>query len=145
MEMNDDRPAACFTIHSLEHLRAALTACAECGLPVIALSATAASGFAGAAWFDALIAQGRAEFPGVPLTAVLDCGDRAGDAIAALNRGLPHLIFAGHPAAAERLADIAAQCGAAILTTRPASCDLMNVTNPYRTARTHCAGLGNKL
>jgi len=143
--MNQDGPAACFTVHSLDHLRAALTAGAERGLPVVALSAIGASGFAGAGWFASLVEQGRAEFPGVPLTAILDCGDRAGDAIAALNRGLPHLIFAGHPVAAESLADIAAQCGAAILTTRPASCDLINASDPYYTARTHCASLEGSL
>jgi hypothetical protein len=143
--MTDDRPAACFTIHSLEHLRAALNAGAERGLPVIALSATSASGFAGAAWFAAVVAQGRAEFPGVPLTAILDCADRAGDAIAALNRGLPQLIFNGHPAAAERLADIAAQCGATILTARPASFDLMNARDAYYMARAHCRRPENSL
>jgi fructose/tagatose bisphosphate aldolase len=143
--MNQDGPAACFTVHSLDHLRAALTAGAERGLPVVALSAAGASGFAGAGWFASVVTQGRAEFPGVPLTAILDCGDRAGDAIAALNRGLPHLIFTGHPTAAERLANIAAQCGAAILTTRPASCDLINVSDPYHTARTHCASLEGSL
>jgi hypothetical protein len=140
--MAGNRPAACFTIHSLKHLRAALTAGAASGLPVVALSAASASGFAGAGWFAALVAQGRAEFPEVALTAMLDCGDRGGDVIAAVKRGLPHLIFTGHPQAAERLADIAAQCGADMRTARPVSCDLMNTSDPYYTARTHCESLG---
>ncbi len=139
--MAGDQPAACFTIHSLEHLRAALTAGAESGLPVVVLSAAGATGFAGAAWFAALVARGRAEFPGVPLTAIIDCADRAGDAIAALKLDLPQLIFTGHPQAAQRLADIASQNNAAIVTARPPSRDLMNTSDPFYTARAYCEAL----
>ena len=131
-------PAACFTIHSLTHLRAALTAGAETGRPIVALSAVGASGFAGAAWFAALIEQGRGEFPDVPLTAMLDCADRAGDVPAALRLGLRHVIFTGHAEAAVRLRDIASQTGAAIVATRPAGCDLIDTKDPFYTARAHC-------
>jgi hypothetical protein len=136
-----DKPAACFTIHSLTHLRAALTAGAESGRPIVALSAAGASGYAGAAWFAALVAEGRAEFPGVPLTAILDCADRAGDVPAALKRGIGHIVFTGHPEAAARLQDIAAQTGATILLERPRSCDLLNARDPFRAARVHCEAL----
>jgi len=139
--MAGDKPAACFTIHSLDHLRAALTAGAASALPVIAVSAVGASGFAGAGWFAELVAQGRRDFPDVPLTAILDCSDRAGDVPAALKRGIAHLIFIGHPQAAERLADIAAQSGATILKSRPASCDLIGASDPFHTARTYCEAL----
>jgi hypothetical protein len=131
-------PAACFTIHSLTHLRAALAAGAETGRPIVALSAVGASGFAGAAWFAALIEQGRGEFPDVPLTAMLDCADRAGDVPAALRLGLRHVIFTGHSEAAIRLGDIASQTGAAIVATRPAGCDLIDAKDPFRTAQAHC-------
>jgi hypothetical protein len=137
-----DKPAACFTVHSLAHLRAALAAGAETDRPIIALSASGASGFAGAAWFAALTLQGRGEFPDVPLTAILDCGDRAGDVPAALKRGVTHIVFTGHPDAATRLRDIAAQTGAAILRERPPSHDLLNAGDPFRAARIHCATLG---
>jgi hypothetical protein len=136
--MTSDTPAACFTIHSLEHLCAALTAGARSGRPIVALSAVGASAFAGAGWFAALVEQGRTEFPDVPLTAILDCGDRAGDVPAALNRGLTHIVFTGHPAAAARLHDIAAQMGATILLERPAAHDLFNARDPFRAARIHC-------
>jgi hypothetical protein len=140
--MTTDKPAACFTIHGLAHLRAALAAGAESGRPVVALSAAGASGFAGAAWFASLIDQGRGEFLDMPLTAILDCGDRAGDVPAALKRGVTHIVFTGHPEAAARLADIAAHYGATILAERPQSCDLLNARDPVRAARAHCAGLG---
>jgi len=137
-----DKLAACFTIHSLTHLRAALTAGAQSGRPIVALSAAGASGYAGAAWFAALTLQGRAEFPGVKLTAMLDCADRAGDVPAAVRRGITHIIFTGHPEAGEKLQDIAEQMGAVILLQRPPACDLIDAKDPFRTARLHCEASG---
>ncbi len=140
--MTSDKPAACFTIHSLTHLRAALTAGAQSGRPVVALSAAGASGFAGAAWFAALIEQGRGEFPGVKLTAMLDCADRAGDVPAALKHGITHIIFTGHPEAGEKLQDIARQMDAVLLPQRPPACDLIDAKDPFRAARLHCEAPG---
>ena len=131
-------PAACFTIHSLAHLRAALTAGAASGRPVVVLSAAGASAFAGAGWFAALIEQGRRESPEVELTAMLDCGDRGGDVLAALKLGLKHVIFTGHAEAAIRLGDIASRTGASIVTARPPTCDLIDAKDPFRRARIHC-------
>jgi hypothetical protein len=139
--MTANAPAACFTIHSLAHLRAALTAGAASGLPIVALSAVGASGFAGAGWFASLVEHGRREFPEVELTAILDCADRGGDVLAALKLGLSHLIFTGHPEAAMRLGDIAAQSGAAILASRPPARDLIGLADPFRAARIHCEAL----
>jgi len=136
--MTANAPAACFTIHSLAHLRAALTAGAASGRSIIALSAIGASGFAGAGWFAALVEHGRREFPEVALTTMLDCADRGGDVPAALKLGLSHLIFTGHPEAAVRLGDIAVQYGATVITARPPSLDLLNVRDPFRAARIHC-------
>jgi len=140
--MSVDKPAACFTIHSLTHLRAALSAGAESGRPIVAVSAVGASGFAGAAWFAALVEQGRGEFPDVPLTAMLDCGDRAGDVPAAVRRGITHVIYNGPPELGRKLQDIAEQMGAVILTQRPTACDLIDSRDPFRTARVHCEAPG---
>ena len=136
--MTANPPAACFTIHSLAHLRAALAAGAASARPIVALSAIGASGFAGAGWFAALVEQGRTEFSEVELTAILDCADRGGDVPAALKLGLSHIIFTGHAEAAIRLRDIAAQTGATVITVRPPSCDLLNARYPLRVARIHC-------
>jgi hypothetical protein len=111
----------------------------ETGRPVIALSAEAASAYAGAAWFAEMIRAGREEFPDVPLTAMLDCGDRAGDVLVALEAGIACAIFTGHPEAAVRLAAIAAATGATILADRPPSCDLLNLRDPDFAARRRCA------
>jgi acyl-CoA reductase-like NAD-dependent aldehyde dehydrogenase len=131
--------AVCFTVHGLPHLRAALKAGVEAGRPIVAISAVAASAYAGALWFAEMIQAGREEFPDAKLTAILDCGDRAGDVLVALEAGIACVIFTGNPDAARRLTAIAAETGAAILAERPASFDLLNLRDPDFAARRRCA------
>ena len=57
--------------------------------------------------------------PAAQSTALLDCGDDAGAAQAALRTGTEGIIFTGRADVAERLADIAARAGARLLTVRP--------------------------
>ncbi|MEE3626952.1 hypothetical protein UCD39_23735 [Nitrospirillum sp. BR 11752] len=97
-------------ILSLDHARAALTAAA--GVPVRLVSAPDAAGALGAGGWRALLDRIAAEFPGAPLMAVLDCGDAAGHAVAALAAGIPDIAFSGEHAATARLADIARSLGA---------------------------------
>jgi hypothetical protein len=131
-------PPAIFVVHGLDQLRAALAAGAEAGRRIVAVSAPGASAYTGALWFLAMTGAGHAELPDVPLTAILDCGDRAGDAQTALEAGAGTVIFTGHPAAAARLADIASRIGAVLLDRRPEACDLGMVPDPARAARVHC-------
>lgn len=130
--------AVCFTVHGLPHLRAALKAGAQSGRPIVAISAIAASAYAGAGWFAEMIRAGREEFPNAELTAILDCGDRAGDVLVALQAGIACVIFTGHPEAARRLTAIAAEAGATILAERPVSFDLLNLRDPDFAARRRC-------
>jgi len=126
---------AFFVVHSLDHLRAALTAGQASGREVVALSAPAATAYAGPEWFPALIRRARAEFPDADLTAILDCGDRGGDALAALKAGAACIVFTGHPDAGRRLAAIAAETGARILDARPTAFDLLSATDAFHAAR----------
>jgi hypothetical protein len=113
-------------IHSLADARAALAAAWALKSPVVLASAEAAGGYAGPAWFKALVDQARAEFPEARATAVLDCGDEAGTA---------------GGAALKRLKDIAGQMGAAIETgRRPAALDLLDQRDPEAAARVYLAG-----
>jgi hypothetical protein len=130
-----------FTVHSLEHLHAVLRVAADTGLHVVTLSGPGASAYAGPSWFAGLIAAAAAEFPNVALTAVLDCGDRAGDALVALGLGLTHLIFTGNPEAAARLSRIAAAQGAEILDRRPEALDLLDIKDLDRAVRKYCGNL----
>jgi hypothetical protein len=128
----------CFTVHGLRHLRAALAAGSATGRPVIVVSAESAGGYAGPEWFLAMARQGAAEFPEAPLITILDCGDRAGDALRALGAGIRDVIFTGHAGAARRLSAIAARAGARIHHRRPASLDLLDARDPVRAALRWC-------
>jgi hypothetical protein len=125
---------ACFVVHGKRHLLAALAAGAASGRPVIALSGESAGAYAGAEWFLALVRQCQPAFPDVELTAMFDCGDRAGDALAALKAGVGDVVFTGHPDAAVRLAAISGQRGARIHDARPPAFDLIGLRNPAKAA-----------
>ena len=74
--------------------------------------------------------------------AVLDCADRPGDVLGALSAGLATLLFTGRADVAARLADIAAQSGARLLTDLPAPLDLRGVRDPLRACREWLGGQG---
>ncbi|MCM8733213.1 hypothetical protein M5E06_03250 [Azospirillum sp. A1-3] len=78
----------------------------------------------GALWLLGLIGRVRRAHPGLGVTGLLDCGDRAGEAQGALAAGVPALLFTGGTAAADRLAAIGAAHGAVLLTACPSLLDL---------------------
>jgi hypothetical protein len=120
------------TIHGLDQARAALAP----GVPVTLLSAPGAGIYAGAGWWQALIA---AAAPPPHTPDVLDCGNAPGRALEALRCGQRLLILhrAPHctPAVWQDIAERAARQGAALLPTRPPSLDLAD-----RGAARHLAG-----
>jgi hypothetical protein len=106
-------------VHSLAHAVAALQAAAEAGRPVLLLSAVDAGLSSGAGWWRQMIAAARDPVPTVQAAALLDCGDDAGAAQAALRSGIEAIVFSGPVEVAERLADIARQCKRRVLIERP--------------------------
>ena len=66
-------------------------------------------------WFAELNRALLAEFPGLSFTLMLDCGERADLAHAALVEGIKRIRFNGHPDAANALRDIARQVGAELV------------------------------
>lgn len=108
-------------VHGLPQALAALAAAAELGMAVTLISASDAAGYAGPGWFRAVIERACAEYPDVEAVAVLDCGDSPGLALAALRDGAKLIRFAGGTAA--KIADIAAQYGAAVIEARPPAFD----------------------
>lgn len=128
-------------VHSLADACAALKAASEAGVPVTLASAEGAGGYAGPLWFKSLVDEARAAFPDVAVAAVLDCGDEAGTALAALRHGLAIVRFAGRPEAAERLRDIARSLGAAIETgPAPAALDLLDRPEAEAACRAYLRG-----
>lgn len=116
-------PAIVF--HSLAQAEAAMAAAGELGLPVTLISAPSAAGYAGPGWFRAVVEQACAAHPGVDVTAVLDCGEYSGLALASLRDGVAVIRFSGDTA--DKIADIAAQYGGRVITARPEALDLASI------------------
>jgi RecB family exonuclease len=119
--MADESVPPVIIVHALAHAVAALSAAAEAGRPVTLASAPDAGSYTGPGWFGALIAAAREAVPTAQSQALLDCGDDAGAAQAALRGGIEGVIFTGRADVADRLADIAVRAGARLLTARPAA------------------------
>jgi hypothetical protein len=102
-------------VRSLAEARAAL---AEGG-PVALVSPPGAAAYMGVGFFRALIEAARAEFPGVAIEAVIDCGDAAGFALSALRTGFKTVVLRGDPRARARVAAIAHSVGARVLARPP--------------------------
>ena len=100
---------------------AALKAVARAGRPVVLVSAPEAGIYAGPGWFRALVEAAREAVPDARFSAILDCGDQAGAALAAIRAQIERVIFTGRADVASRLADIARQHGVRLETTRPAA------------------------
>ncbi len=122
-------------IHSLKHARAAMAAAAEAGAKVTLYSAEGAAGNAGPGWFRELIEIARSEYPDVSVTAVLDCGDAPGYALAALRAGCPAIHFSGRRLVKAKIRSIAKDTGAVLHERRGAMLDLFGAPDPEAACR----------
>jgi hypothetical protein len=68
-----------------------------------------------------MVTAARETVPAAQADAVLDCGDDAGAAQAAIRAGIEAIVFSGRRDVAERLTDIARRRGGRVLTERPAA------------------------
>ncbi len=107
-------------VHGLAEARLALSV----GLPVTLLSAPGAALHAGCGWWRALVRQARAEFSSVKVAEVLDCGDGAGQALAALRMGQRSLVLSPAVPGWDAVAAIAAEQGGEVLTAAPPALDM---------------------
>jgi hypothetical protein len=107
-------------VHGLGDARLALSQ----GSPVTLLSAPGAALYAGCGWWRALVRQARAAFPAVPGADILDCGDGAGQALAALRVGQQFLVLSPDAPGWDAVAAIAAAQGGAVLRQAPPALDL---------------------
>lgn len=128
--------------HSLDHARAALAAAAGAGVPLTLRTAPGAAAYAGAQYLKAIVDEAAAEHPGVALTAVIDCGGDAGTAQGALRIGWKALGFSGPENVRDKLADIAEQSGATLVTDDPdeEALDLLDRADAEAACRAFLAG-----
>lgn len=110
------------TVHGLAQAEAALAAAGSSG--VLLLSAPGAAGFAGPAWFLALVDEAARRVPGARWAAALDCADAAGTALAAIRAGTRLLVLDGESPAFPAVAAAAAEAGSVLLPERPPALDL---------------------
>lgn len=132
-------------IHSLEQARAALAAAEPCGVPIVLYSAEGAAGYAGAAWFQAVVAAAHAAHPNARYEAVLDCGRHAGLALAALRGGCQAIVFRGDPALRRKLAAIATGMAARLDRGAARPLDLRHARNPQAAVAAWLAGSSRRL
>ena len=107
-------------VHGLFDARTALAP----RLPVTLVSAPGASLYAGCGWWTALVRRVHVEFPEVPVTDILDCGDGSGQALAALRIGQSTLVLASTAPGWDEVAAIAATQGGMLLAAAPDALDL---------------------
>jgi hypothetical protein len=129
-----------FVVHTTAQIAAVLRAAGD--RPARVVSAPAASAYLGAAGFRAMVDAAAETVGRRPAAAFLDCGDRAGDALAALREGVPGVIFTGRADVAAKLAAIAEALGVAVATSRPTpAADLLDDPDPAGTCRSVLHGL----
>ena len=129
-------------VHSLDHARAAVAAAAALGTGVTLVSAPGAGAYVGPGWFRAMVDEAAAGFPGTPVTAVIDCGDEPGTALAALRAGFRRVIVTTRADARARLDDIAAAMGAIIEAPDGTALDLLAVRDCDAACREFLARTG---
>ncbi|HEV2302201.1 MAG TPA: hypothetical protein VGR91_11595 [Stellaceae bacterium] len=106
-------------VHSLAHAVGALKAAARAGQPIVIASAKGAGVYAGPGWFRALVEESREAVPEGRFSALLDCADEAGAALAAIRSGIERVLFTGEEELAQRLSEIARQHGVELVRRRP--------------------------
>jgi hypothetical protein len=104
-----DQPA--ITVRDWAETRAALQTARSQGRAVFLCSPPGAAAWLGAGYWAALQDKARGEFPDVAFTLALDCGDRAGDVMAALRAGVAVSLFRGPAETLAKLQDMAGQTG----------------------------------
>lgn len=82
-------------------------------------SAPGAGSYVGPGWFGALVRAAREAVPDARFSALLDCGDDVGAALAAIRSEIEGVVFTGRADVARRLADISRQHGVQFVTDRP--------------------------
>lgn len=107
--------SAFICVHHVEDYIAALNTDPGAAVPGEALTLISAPGvahYAGVLYLKEMAATATAQVPDVPHMFVIDCGEDAALATAALRVGHRHIAFSGPAEMAKKLADIAAQHGA---------------------------------
>jgi len=119
-------------VHDLRHAQAALAASEAASAAVTLLSPAGASAYWGPLFFQAMIRLAAEAHPGAVFEAILDCGDRPGDVLAALRQGVKTLAFHGEGPVRDRLAAIAAATQGRVSDRPSADLDCAQAADPVQ-------------
>jgi hypothetical protein len=122
-------------VHNLEQAKAALKVADELAVAVTLISAPGAAAYLGATVFRDMIDEASRYHPCARHEAVLDCGDDPGLVLGALRHGIKAARVDVGADVETRLADIAAQQGAIILTDETPALDLIDSSDPLAACR----------
>lgn len=87
----------------------------ELGVAIKLFSAPDAVASMGPAWFQGMVRELERAYPDLDVEAVLDCGDAAGYALAALRSGVKFIRYSGNRSVARKIKDIAGSYGARLV------------------------------
>ncbi len=118
-------------IYSISDLRAALLAAEETGFGLSVITAPGIASTLGPRWFTAMLARLQDDYPETPLLAIMDCGDREGVAMAALQHGVPAIYFKGHPTSTQKLQWMARKVKAEFFNQLGPKLDLLENSDSY--------------
>ena len=107
------------TVHGLSDALRAASIAHEHGVAITLFSAPGAVASIGPAWFRDMVRDLERAYPGLDAEAVLDCGDMAGYALAALRSGIKIIRFSGRPSTVRKIEDIAGAHGARLVRRPP--------------------------
>jgi hypothetical protein len=125
----------CAIVHSLDQARLAISVAIAAGVGARLSSPAGAAAYLGPGYWRAVDDAIRCDFPEADFSLVLDCGEDAAALMAAVQVRFPAVRFTGHPDAAARLADIAAQAGTEMVTDPIPTLDLNSVDDPEAACR----------
>ena len=89
----------------------------------------------GPAWFKSIIELVNKDFPELKIIGVLDCGDAAGHALAALRQGIRCIYTSTRPSVAMKIKMIADETHAIVRTRRPPMLNLIEQRDPCKSLR----------
>ncbi len=121
-------------IHHRDHGLAALEAAGRLGITPTLQTPSQGVFTLGIGYLTALEASLRSATPDTPFHFVIDCGDAAGYALAALRSGSRLLVFRGDSVVATKLQDIAEGTNAQIIEAEQHALDLWLEANPLQAA-----------
>jgi len=119
--------------HSLEQARAARAAAAECDAAITLQTAPGAAVYGGVGYLAAIVDQAGASGD----EAVIDCGEDAGIAQAALRAGWKRILFRGAKDIFDKLDQMAAQRDARMVEPQGAALDLLDAPDAAAAVRNY--------